>query len=139
MQLNPYLNFNGNAEEAFRFYQSVFGGELFLKRMNEMPGMENLSEEEKNCVLHISLPLSNGQTLMASDITSSMEHQLKIGNNNYISIAPKNRDEAKRLFRELSKGGKIVMPLEDMFWGDYFGSFKDRFGVSWMINYQNQS
>lgn len=135
MQLNPYLNFDGNAEEAFRFYQSVFGGELFLKRMNEVPEMENLSEEEKNYVMHVSLPLSNGQTLMASDCISSMGHQLKIGNNNYISIAPGSREEAKRLFQDLSKGGTIEMPLEDMFWGDYFGSFEDKFGVCWMINF----
>lgn len=135
MQFNPYLNFDGKAEEAFRFYQSVFGGDLFLKRMNETPENKNLPEEEKNCVLHISLPLSNGQTLMASDRISSMGHRLKMDNNNYISIAPGSRDEAKRLFRELSKGGEIEMPLEDMFWGDYFGSFEDRFGVHWMINY----
>lgn len=135
MKLNPYLNFNGNAENAFRFYHSVFGGELIIKRMNEVPGMENLPEEEKNCVMHVSLPLSNGQILMASDILPSMGHQLKIGNNNYISIAPDSRKEAERLFIELSKNGKIQMPLEDMFWGDYFGSFEDQFGVQWMINY----
>lgn len=140
MKLNPYLNFNGNAKEAFTFYQSVFGGELFLKRMDEIPEMmTTLPEEEKNCLMYVSLPLSNGQTLMASDILPSMGHKLKIGNNNYISISPASRKEAERLFRELSTDGKIEMPLEDMFWGDYFGSFEDKFGVHWMINYNENN
>lgn len=135
MKLNPYLNFNGNAEEAFKFYQSVFGGELFIQKMNEAPGTENLPENEKNLVMHVSIPVGEGQFLMASDCIKSAGHQLNVGNNNYISVTPDSREEADRLFNGLSVGGNIEMPLDDMFWGDYFGSFEDKFGVRWMINY----
>jgi PhnB protein len=138
MQLNPYLNFDGNAEEAFIFYQSVFGGELFVQKMSQAPGTENLPENEKNRVMHVALPIGNGQYLMASDCLPSAGHVLNVGNNNYISVTPKSREEADRIFNGLSAGGKIEMPLEDMFWGDYFGSFTDKFGVCWMVNYTNQ-
>ncbi len=138
MKINPYLNFDGNAEEAFRFYQTVFGGELFVQKMSEAPGTENLPEEEKGRAMHVSLPIGDGQFLMASDCLPSAGHILNQGNNNYISVAPDSREEAERLFNGLSAGGEIEMPLEDMFWGDYFGSFKDKFGVCWMINYNNQ-
>lgn len=138
MQINPYLNFDGNAEEAFRFYQSVFGGELFIQRMSEVPGNDGLPEDEKNRLMHVSLPLPNGQVLMASDCLPSAGHVLNVGNNNYISVAPDSREEADRLFGGLSADGDIEMPMEDMFWGDYFGSFKDRFGVCWMINYNDK-
>jgi PhnB protein len=137
MILNPYLNFDGNAEEAFRFYQTVFGGELFVQRMKEAPGTENLSENEKNRAMHVGLPIGNGQSLMASDCLPSQGHVLRQGNNNYISLAPDSRAEADRIFDELSAGGTIEMPMDDMFWGDYFGSFVDKFGVCWMINYTN--
>lgn len=138
MQINPYLNFDGNAEEAFRFYQSVFGGELFIQKMNQAPGAENLPENEKNRVMHVSLPLAGGQHLMGSDCLPSAGHVLHVGNNNYISISPESREEADRIFNGLSAGGKIEMPLADMFWGDYFGSFADKFGICWMVNYTPQ-
>lgn len=138
MKLNPYLNFDGNAEEAFKFYQSVLGGELFLQRMSEAPGSENLPENEKNRAMHVSLPIGDGQFLMASDCLPSAGHVLQVGNNNYISLSPDSREEADRIFQGLSTEGEIEMPMEDMFWGDYFGSFKDKFGVCWMINYANQ-
>ena len=137
MKLNPYLNFDGNAEEAFRFYQSVFGGELFLQRMKEAPGTEGLSEEEQNRAMHVAIPIGDGQFLMASDCVPSAGHELKVGNNNYISVTTDSREEADRLFNGLSAGGKVEMPMQDMFWGDYFGSLEDRFGVRWMINYTN--
>ena len=138
MQINPYLNFDGNAEEAFRFYQNVFGGELSMQRMSEAPGNDELPEEEKNRLMHVSLPLPNGQVLMASDCLPSAGHVLNVGNNNYISVSPDSKEEADRLFDGLSAGGEIEMPMEDMFWGDYFGSFKDQFGVYWMISYANK-
>lgn len=137
MKLNPYLNFAGNAEQAFRFYQSVFGGELFLQRMSEAPGTEHLSEEERGYAMHVSLPIGDGQFLMASDCIESMGQHLKTGNNNYISIQSDSREQADQLFKGLSEGGQVEMPLEDMFWGDYFGSFTDKFGVCWMINFTN--
>ncbi|RYD69597.1 MAG: VOC family protein [Sphingobacteriales bacterium] len=135
MILNPYLNFKGNAEEAFQFYQSVLGGELQLMRMSETPGTEDLSDEEKNLLMHVSLPIGNGQLLMASDCVDSMGQIVRPGNNNYISLSTDSREEATRIFNELSEGGEIEMPLDDMFWGDYFGSFKDKFEVCWMINF----
>lgn len=137
MKINPYLNFDGNAEEAFRFYQSIFGGELFIQKMGTAPGTENLSEEEKNLVMHVSIPIGDGQFLMASDCIKSQGILTK-GNSNYISVSPDSREEAERIFNGLSEGGNIEMPLEDMFWGDYFGSFQDKFGIFWMINYANQ-
>ncbi|MBB5637980.1 PhnB protein [Pedobacter cryoconitis] len=138
MKLNPYLNFDGNAAEAFKFYQSVFGGELFIQKMSDAPGTENLPDEEKNLTMHVSLPLGDGQSLMASDCVKSMGHVLQPGNNNYISISPDSRDEATRIFNGLSAGGTVQMPMEDMFWGDYFGSFKDKYGVYWMINFSKK-
>ncbi|HWV75404.1 MAG TPA: VOC family protein [Pseudosphingobacterium sp.] len=138
MKLNPYLNFDGNAEEAFKFYQSVFGGELFIQKMSEAPGTENLPENEKNLAMHVAIPIGDGQFLMASDCLKSAGHKLNVGNNNYISVTPDSREEADRIFNGLSVGGKIEMPLEDMFWGDYFGSFEDKFGVRWMINYSTE-
>lgn len=136
-KLNPYLNFDGKAEEAFNFYKSVFGGEFQggIFRMKDAPGTEKLSDEEKNRVMHIALPIG-GDLLMASDIIPSMGHKLIEGNNNYVSVFPDSRDETERLFNGLSVGGNIEMALEDTFWGAYFGSFTDKFGVRWMINYQ---
>lgn len=137
MKFNPYLNFSGNAEAAFTFYQSVFGGELSAQRMGDTPEAENIPEEERNCMMHISLPVGEGQVLMASDCTESSGNKVIAGNNNYISISPDSREEAKRLYEGLSVGGVVEVPLQDMFWGDYFGSFRDKFGVYWMINYSN--
>jgi len=137
MTLNPYLNFDGNAEEAFRFYQAVFGGELFIQKMSNAPGTENLPEEEKNRTMHAGLPIGKNQFLMASDCLPSQGHVLKQGNNNYISITTDSKEEADRLFNGLSAGGTVEMPMEDMFWGDYFGSFVDKFGVCWMISFAN--
>ena len=136
MKVNPYLNFDGNAEEAFLFYKSVFGGEFTSHiKMGDAPDTDKLPEAEKNRTMHISLPLGNDTVLMASDILPSVGHKLNVGNNNYISIHPKSREEADRLFNGLSEGGDIEMPMEDQFWGDYFGSFTDKFGVRWMVNF----
>ena len=139
MKLNPYLNFTGNAKEAFEFYQSVFGGELTFHKMLDVPDGENLSSEEQEMMMHVSLPIGDGQFLMASDCLKSRGETVTFGNNNYISLSPDNRDEATRLFNGLSTDGSIEMPLDDMFWGEYFGSFKDKFGVSWMINFSNNN
>jgi PhnB protein len=135
--INPYLNFNGTAEEAFRFYQSIFGGEIFLLKMSEAPGTEGLSEADKNLAMHVSLPIG-GNVLMGSDCVESMGHTLIPGNYAYLSLTPDSRDEATRLFNALAEGGTVEMPLADMFWGDYFGSLIDKFGIRWMINYANK-
>jgi len=132
--------FYGKAEEAFTFYKSVFGGEFVggVMKMGNAPGTENLSEEDKNRVMHIALPIGK-DLLMASDIVPSMGQKLNQGNGNYISIFPESREEADRIFNALSAGGEIEMPMEDQFWGDYFGSFKDKFGVYWMVNFSKDS
>jgi PhnB protein len=133
-KLNPYLNFDGTCEEAFNFYKTVFGGEFtYFSKMGEIEGME-ASEDDKNLIMHVSLPIGK-DVLMGSDAPTSMKSQFKSGNNNYICISPDSKEEADRLFKELSVDGEIEMPMEDMFWGDYFGSFKDKYGVCWMINY----
>lgn len=138
MKLNPYLNFSGNATQAFQFYQTVFGGELSLKTMGEIEGIPNLREEEKEMAMHVSLPIGEGQYLMASDCLESQGHALKKGNSNYIALDVDSREDADRIFNGLSAGGNIEMPMEDQFWGDYFGSFCDKFGVYWMIIYSNK-
>jgi PhnB protein len=140
MKLNTYLNFDGNAEEAFNFYKSIFGGEFAggIMRMGEAPGFEDLTDEEKKRVMHVALPITGGDMLMASDIMPSMGQKLVTGNNSYICITPESRDEADRLFAGLSAGGEVEMPMEDQFWGDYFGSFKDQYGICWMISYSTQ-
>src|SRR5690554_1007445 len=107
MTLNPYLNFDGNAEEAFRFYHSVFGGEFYIQKMSDAPGTENLPAEERDLIMHVSIRISDNQFLMASDCLKSQGHVLNQGNNNYISVTPDSREEADRLFNGLSEGGEI--------------------------------
>lgn len=138
-KLNSYLNFDGTAEEAFRFYKTVFGGEFAgeIHRMGTAPETENLSDDDKNRVLHIALPVG-GDLLMGSDIIPAFGQSLTLGNSNYISVFPDSREEADRIFKGLSDGGKVEMPMEDQFWGDYFGSFQDRYGIYWMVNYNEE-
>jgi PhnB protein len=139
MNVNPYLNFDGNAQEAFQLYKSVFGGEFIANiKMSDAPDADKLSPDEKNRTMHISLPISKHTILMASDIVPSMGHSLSKGNNHYISLHPESKEEADRLFHGLSKNGTIEMPMADQFWGDYYGSCIDAFGIHWMINYNPQ-
>lgn len=138
--INPYLNFGGNAEEAFNFYRSVFGGEFTgVLRWKDMPGAcegdQQLAEADKEKIMHIALPIGGSNMLMASDSLESFGPPLNVGNNFNIAIAPDSKDEADRLFGELSAGGTVEMPLADAFWGGYFGSFKDKFGIGWLVNY----
>ncbi len=134
-KLNPYLNFDGDAEEAFRFYKSVFGGDYRIMRFKEMPiPGAPLEKEEENKVMHISLPIA-GDTLMASDILKSRGMKLTKGNDFVLSYTPDSKEEAVKVFNSLSEGGEIEMPLSDQIWGDYYGGLKDKFGVRWMIDY----
>ena len=134
--INPYLNFLGNTEEAFNFYKSVFGGEFTtLQRFKDVPGTENISEADKEKIMHVSLPIGKDGVLMATDALESMGHKLTIGNNINISINTESEKEAETIFNGLSAGGKIEMPLEKTFWGAYFGMFEDKFGIKWMVNY----
>jgi PhnB protein len=139
-----YLNFNRNTEEVFNFYKSVFGGDFVdgkINRMGEMPrteGMPPLAEEDKNLVMHVSLPITGGHMLMGTDAPESMGFKVIQGNNVYISLHPDTRAEADRLFGKLSAGGKVEQPMQDMFWGDYYGSFTDKYGIRWMIIYSSR-
>lgn len=134
-KMNPYLNFDGKALEAFNFYKSVFGGEFTdVHKIGDAPGCENLPEEEKNRVMHIALPIDEHTTLMASDIIPSAGHVLKEGNNVHLSLHPETKEEADRLFKGLSEGGKVEMEMQDTFWGAYFGNFRDKYGINWMVN-----
>lgn len=139
-KMNPYLYFDGNAEEALRFYESAFGSKISrIHKMSDAPGTENMPEEERNRVMHISLPIDDHTTLMASDIMPSMGHVMNAGNNIHISLHPTSREEAGRLFNNLSAGGKIDTPLQDTFWGAYYGTFEDKYGINWMVNYDATS
>ena len=139
MTINPYLNFPGTTEVAFNFYKSVFGGEFtVLQRLKETPDGAKLSPELQEKIMHVALPIANGYTLMATDACAEMGFSLKQGNNFYIAISPDSREEAERLFNGLSAGGKVEMALQDTFWGAYYGSFTDQFGIGWMINYEKK-
>lgn len=138
--VSTYLNFSRNTEEAFNFYKSVFGGEFFgngIMRFADVPPVEGqppLAEEDKNLVMHVELRILNSHSLMGTDAPESMGFKLTFGNNSYINLQPDTRAETKQLFDKLAEGGKVDMELADMFWGDYFGSCVDKYGVQWMFN-----
>lgn len=136
-RLHSYLNFAGDAKEAFDFYRSVFGGEFSsVVRFGEFP-IEGLTipEEDRDKIMHIALPIGEGDLLMASDALESLGQKLVAGNNAYVSVHPDSREEADRIFTALSEGAEIEMPIADQAWGDYYGSLKDRFGIQWMVNH----
>lgn len=133
--LNPYLNFNDNCEEAFNFYKSVFGGEFAtVMRFADVPAEYQGSPSEAQKIMHMALPIGQGTILMGSDTPASMAPP-KTGTNFGISISTDSEAEANRLFKGLSAGGQVTMPLEKAFWGDYFGMVTDKYGVPWMVSY----
>lgn len=132
-EVNPYLNFSGNCEEAFTFYQAVFGGELFISRFSEMPPDDSF-EVDGNLIMHVSLPLGEGQVLMGSDRPDGMGPTTP-GDNVQVSIGPATSEEGKRIFDALAEGGTVSMPYQATFWGADYGSLVDRFGIHWMVNY----
>ena len=140
-KLNCYLNFQDNAEQAFNFYKSVFGGEfagiMRFKEVAEFPGKEKLNETDLNKIMHIALPIGDNM-LMATDMLESQGQKLKTGNDVTLSVHPDSKKEADRVYNELSAGGKAHMPMADMFWGDYWGMLTDKFGVNWMVNYSTR-
>jgi len=138
-RVSTYLNFPRSTEEAFMFYKSVFGSDFTtpIHRFSEVPpqpGQPPLAEADKNLVMHVELPILSGHVLMGTDAPESMGFTLKAGNNMSINLEPDTRTETDRLFKRLADGGRVEMPLQEMFWGDYFGSLTDRFGVRWMFN-----
>ena len=134
--LNPYLNFNGNTEEAFNFYKSVFGGEFItLQRFRDTPEAGKIPANEQDKIMHVALPIGPGNILMATDALESMGLKLVAGNNITLSINADSEAEADKLFNALAVGGQVSMPLEKAFWGAYFGMLTDQFGIQWMVNY----
>jgi PhnB protein len=134
--INPYLNYKGTAEEAFTFYKSVFGGEFSsVQRFKDTPEADKIPAAERDKIMHIALPIGKGVTLMATDALESMGQKLSVGNNFYLSINVDSKQEADRVFNGLSKGGRVEMPMQKMFWGEYFGMFADKFGVQWMVSF----
>ena len=138
--VNVYLNFPGNTEEAFLFYKSVFGTEFYrdgIMRFKDVPPMEGMPpmpEGVENMVMHVGLPILGGYILMGSDAPEQMGFKITMGNNFYVSLQPDTREETRKLFKALSEGGVVEQELQDMFWGDYYGAFTDKFGIKWMFN-----
>ena len=134
--INPYLIFNGNAEEAFDFYQSVFSGEVFKMRFSEMPGTSEMPDEDQNKLAHVALEIAGkDQILMASDAGTGHEANIQKNGNYYLSLEPESAEEAERIYSKLSEGGKVFMPLDETDWAEKFAMFADKFSVQWMINY----
>ena len=139
-KVNTYLNFSRNTEEAFNFYKSVFGGEFSgggIMRFRDIPPsdtMPSIAEKDKNLIMHIELPILGGHVLMGTDAPESMGFTLNKGNNVHISLEFDTREDAKKIFRALVQDGKITMDLQEAFWGAYYGSCTDRYGVQWMVN-----
>lgn len=137
-QVNPYINFRGNCEEAFNFYKSVFGGEFpMVSRYKDMPASEtaHTGEVDGEKIMHMSLPISKETLLMGSDVGGEWAKYTVDGNNIQISINTDSEEEAKKIFNGLSAGGRVNMALEKTFWGALFGMFTDKFGINWMVNY----
>lgn len=135
---NTYLNFNGTCEEAFNFYKSVFGGEFtYIGRFGEMPKSDDyqVPEKDKNKIMHVSLPIGTS-ILMGSDTGGDWAPTLVQGNNFSVSVTPDSKQEADTIFKMLSKGGQITTPMQSTFWGSYFGMLTDKFGINWMVNFQ---
>lgn len=139
-RVSTYVNFPGNTEEAFLFYKTVFRTEFVdgIQRFGDIPASTEgpeVAENVKKMVLHVELPLIGGHILMGTDAPKEMGFTVVQGNNMFISLEPDSREETERIFKELSFGGAISMPLQDMFWGAYFGSFTDKYGINWMLNF----
>ncbi len=132
--INIYLHFNGNCRETFEFYRSVFGGDFAIfTTFREGPDGMGVPEDEMDNIMHVSYEIG-GTMLMGSDVPSTFGMLVNPGNNFSISHQPQSRKETEELFARLSEGGTVMMPLQDMFWGAYFGGCRDKFGINWMLN-----
>jgi PhnB protein len=142
---NVYLNFAGNCEEAFNFYKSVFGGEFpYMGRYKDMPASEDpncepMPTELGNKIMHVSLQISKETMIMGSDTGGEWAPDFKAGNNFGISLVTDSKEEADRLFNGLSADGKVTMPMNKTFWGDYFGMFTDKFEINWMVSFTEKT
>ena len=135
--INPHINFNGNAEEAFNFYKSVFGGEFSkVLRLKDIANDQfPVAEKDKNKILHIALPIGKYNMLMANDVPDFLGKVNENENRSKISISAESREEADKLFNGLSAGGQVEMPMDDSPWGSYFGMFRDKYGIEWMVEF----
>lgn len=143
-KVSTYLNFPRTTEAAFQFYKSVFGTEFStpigrFRDMPPQPGQPSLPAADLDLVMHVALPILGGHELMGTDAPESMGFKVNMGNNMYINLQPDTRAETKRLFDALAAGGKVEMPLQEMFWGAYYGSLTDKFGVQWMFNCESRA
>lgn len=138
--INPHINFNGNAEEAFHFYKSVFGGDFAkITRFKDLSSAEfPVAEHEANKIMHIALSIGKN-ILMGNDIPESMGRVNENENRSKISISAESREEADKLFKGLSEGGQVEMPISDSPWGSYFGMFRDKYGIEWMVDFDPSS
>lgn len=137
--INPHINFNGNAEEAFNFYRSVFGGEFVnIIRFKDMAGLDsNFSETEANKIMHIALPIGTN-VLMGNDVPEFMGKLNENENRSKISVGAESREEADKIFNGLSAGGSVECPIAESPWGSYFGMFRDKYGIEWMVDYDER-
>ena len=135
--INPHINFNGNAEEAFTFYKSVFGGEFAkIIRFKDLASSEfPVAEKEENKIMHIALPIGKSNMLMANDVPEIMGKTNENENRSKIVITAESKEEADRFFNGLSEGGEIEVPMSDGPWGSYFGMFRDKYGIEWIIEF----
>ncbi len=141
-KVSVYLNFQGNTEEAFNFYKSVFNTEfvtpvMYFKDISNQEGMPPFPEGDLNKVMHACLPILGGIQIMGTDMLESMGQKVIIGNNTTINLEPDSRAKTERLFNALSKGATHVAPLQDMFWGAYWGCCLDKYGIRWMFSFNN--
>ena len=142
-KVSTYLNFPRTTEAAFNFYKTVFGTEFSvpIARYSDIPAQPNqppMNEADKNLVMHVALPILGGHVIMGTDAQESFG-KLKQGDNMYLNLEPDTRTETNRLFKLLSEGGKVEIPLTEMFWGGYFGSLRNKFGVQWMFNCESKT
>jgi PhnB protein len=139
-RINPYIHFNGNAEEAFTFYKSVFGGEFSkMMRYKDLSSAEHpIAENDVNRLMHVALPIGKNNVLLGSDVLEMMGQVTEYDNRNTISISADSHEEADKLFNGLSAGGKIEMPIADGPFGAYFGMFADRYGIQWMVSFDSK-
>ena len=136
--INPYLNFPGNTEDAFNFYKSVFGGEFaMVMRFSEVPAEYQGNPDDANLIMHMALPIGKNNVLMGSDVPEGMG-KVTAGSNVNIALHAESKEEADKLFNGLSAGGKVTMPMADAFWGDYFGMFEDKYGISWLVSFSTK-
>ncbi|RZJ69157.1 VOC family protein [Flavobacterium sp.] len=137
--INPHINFNGNAEEAFNFYKAAFGGEFSkIIRFKDIASADfQVDEKEENKIMHIALPIGKTNVLMANDVPEFMGKVDENENRSKISVSAESREEADNLYNALSQGGQVEMPIADSPWGSYFGMFRDKYGIEWMVEFDS--